>query len=170
MERYILVAQTQKKPQHVIVLVSRTQKSDTRDNNFVKWRGTKWWTKMIRPVKVDHLQSCSRIFQSDQTKMDYSIWSTNRNFRNFGFNGNKAPPWTDPLSGGYEGLPWQRYIQVIYPTTFSCFLLKFCHTLLTNLTNIKPKTVENKILVEFKIYCVVPENIHTPTMEGTGNL
>ena len=125
---------------------------------------------MTRPVKVDHLQSCSRIFQSDQTKMDYSIWSTKRNFRNFGFNGNKAPPWTDPLSGGYEGLSWQRYIQVIYPTTFSRFLLKFCHTLLTNLTNIKPKTVENKILVEFKIYCVVPENIHTPTMEGIGNL
>ena len=36
MERYIPVAQTQPKPQHVIALVSRIQKSGTRDNNFVK--------------------------------------------------------------------------------------------------------------------------------------
>ena len=44
MERYIPVAQTWPKPQHVIVLVnkSRIQKSSTRDNNFVKWRGTFW--------------------------------------------------------------------------------------------------------------------------------
>ena len=40
MERYILVALTQLKPQHVIVLVSRIQKSGTGENNFVKWRGT----------------------------------------------------------------------------------------------------------------------------------
>ena len=42
-------------------------------------------------------------------------------------------PWT-PLSGGYWGLPL-GYIQLIYPTTFSCFCWNyFCHTLLTNLT------------------------------------
>ena len=41
MEQYIPVAQIQPKPvQHVIVLVSRIQKSDNRDNNFVKSRGT----------------------------------------------------------------------------------------------------------------------------------
>ena len=40
MEWYILIAQTQPKPQHVIVLVSRIQKSSTGNNNFVKWRGT----------------------------------------------------------------------------------------------------------------------------------
>ena len=79
-------------------------------------------TKMT-PVKVDHLQSWSRIFRSDQTKKDHSIWSTNWNFRNFGLNGNKAPPWT-PLSGGYWGLPL-GYIQLIYPTTFSCFCWNF---------------------------------------------
>ena len=49
-------------------------------------------TKMTRPAKVDHLQSWSRIFRSDQTEMVRSIWCTNRNFRNFGLNG-KRPSW-----------------------------------------------------------------------------
>ena len=48
-------------------------------------------TKMTRPVKVDHLQSWSGIFRSDQTEKDHSIWSTNWNFWNFWLNGNKAP-------------------------------------------------------------------------------
>ena len=72
------VAQTQPKPQHVNVLVSRIQKSSTRDNNFVRWSSRDilvWPTKMTRPVKVDYLESWSRIFRSDQTEMDHSIWS-----------------------------------------------------------------------------------------------
>ena len=44
-------------------------------------------TEMTRPVTVDHLQSWSRIFRSDQTEMVRSIWWTNRNFRNFGLHG-----------------------------------------------------------------------------------
>ena len=46
-------------------------------------------TEMTRPVTVDHLQSWSRIFRSDQTEMVRSIWWTNRNFRNFGLNGKR---------------------------------------------------------------------------------
>ena len=44
-------------------------------------------TETTRPVKVDHLQSWSWIFRSDQTEMVRSIWCTNRNVRNFGLNG-----------------------------------------------------------------------------------
>ena len=44
------------------------------------------------PVKVDYLQSWSRIFWSDQTEMVRSILCTNRNFRNFGLNGKR--PWS----------------------------------------------------------------------------
>ena len=47
-------------------------------------------TEMTRPVKEDHLQSRSRIFQSDQTERVCSIWCTNQNFWNFGLNG-KSP-------------------------------------------------------------------------------
>ena len=46
-------------------------------------------TEMTRPVTVDHLQSWSRIFRSDQTEMVRSIWCTNRNYRNFGLNGKR---------------------------------------------------------------------------------
>ena len=49
-----------------------------------------WPTEMTRPVTVDHLQSWSRIFRSDQTEMVRSIWWTNRNFRNFGLNGKRV--------------------------------------------------------------------------------
>ena len=42
--------------------------------------------EMTRPVKVDHLQSWSRIFRSDQTEMVRSIWCTNWNLRNFWLN------------------------------------------------------------------------------------
>ena len=49
-------------------------------------------TEMTRPVTVDHLQSWSRIFRSDQTEMVRSIWWTNRNFRNLGLNGKC--PWS----------------------------------------------------------------------------
>ena len=53
-------------------------------------------TEMTRSVKVDHLQSWSPIFRSDQTKMVRSIWCTNRNFRNFGLNGKRS--WTEAPS------------------------------------------------------------------------
>ena len=46
--------------------------------------------KMTTPVKVDHLQSWSRVFWSGQTEMVRSIWWTNRNFRNFGLNGKRV--------------------------------------------------------------------------------
>ena len=52
-------------------------------------------TEMIRPVKVDHLQSWSPKFWSDQTEMVRSIWYTNRNVRNFGLNGKR--PWLHGL-------------------------------------------------------------------------
>ena len=48
-------------------------------------------TEITGAVKVDHLQSWSRTFRSDQIEMvrsiELSIWCTNRNFRNFGLNG-----------------------------------------------------------------------------------
>ena len=53
-------------------------------------------TEMTRLVKVDHLQSWSRIFRSDQTEMVRSISCTKRNFRNFGLNGKR--PWTEAPS------------------------------------------------------------------------
>ena len=47
-------------------------------------------TEITVPVKVDQLQSWSRIFRSDQTEMVRCIWCTNRNVRNFGLN-RKGP-------------------------------------------------------------------------------
>ena len=50
-------------------------------------------TEITGPVKVDHLQSWSRTFRSDQIEMvrsiQLSIWCTSRNFRNFGLNGKR---------------------------------------------------------------------------------
>ena len=46
-------------------------------------------TQMSGLVKVDHLQSWSRVFRSDQTEMVRSIWRTNRNYGNFGLNGKR---------------------------------------------------------------------------------
>ena len=150
MERYILVAQTQPKPQHVNVLVSRIQKSSTSDNNFVKWRGTFWSDRPKWPdrSKWSNLQSWSQIFWWDQIKMDHSIWCTNRNFQNYGLNGNKAP--LD--SSLWRILRFDLRLHTAYlPNYFQLFLLKFCHTLLTNLTNKQaPKQLKTKILVEFK--------------------
>ena len=50
------------------VLVNRIQKSGSGDNNFVKWKRdiSVQMTKTTRPVKEDHLQSCSWIFWSNQ--------------------------------------------------------------------------------------------------------
>ena len=73
----------------VIVLVRRIQKSGTRENNFVTMErdNSVGPTEMTRPVKVDQLQRCSQIFQSDRTELVRSI--SNRNFRNFGMNGKR---------------------------------------------------------------------------------
>ena len=57
-------------------------------------------TEITRPVKVDHLKSWSRIFQSDQSEMVHSIWCTNRNFWNFGLNGKHPLP---PVDDRYVG-------------------------------------------------------------------
>ena len=56
---------TQATARLVIVLVSRMQKSGTRNNNFVKWKGT------FGPTD---LQRWSQIFRSDRTEMACSIW------------------------------------------------------------------------------------------------
>ena len=100
-----------------------------------------WPTKMTRPVKVDYLQSWSRIFQSDQTEIDHSIWSTNRNFQNFGLNENKAP--LDSSLGRI--LRFTSRLHTAYlPNYFQLFLLKFCHPVDQFNKWTSPKTVENK--------------------------
>ena len=76
-------------------LLNCSCKQDTKEQYW----GQQFWqmerdisvrpTEMTRPVTVDHLQSWSRIFGSDQTEMVRSIWWTNRNFRNFGLNGKR---------------------------------------------------------------------------------
>ena len=84
---------TQATARLVIVLVSRIQKSGTGDINFFKSKKTfnsVRPTPIAGPIKVDHLQSCSQIFRSDQTQMVRSISCTNRNFGNFGLNGKRA--------------------------------------------------------------------------------
>ena len=80
---------TQATARLVIVLVRRIQKSGTRENNFVTMErdNSVGPTEMTRPVKVDRLQRCSQIFQSDRTVLVRSI--SNRNFRNFGVNGKR---------------------------------------------------------------------------------
>ena len=151
MEQYIPVAQTQPKPvQHVIVLVSRIQKSSTRDKNFVKWRGT---FRSDRPKWPD--QSKWTTFRSGheysgQTKLKWTIHLMNqpKNSRNFGLNGNKAP--LDSFLWRILGFNLRLHTAYL-PNYFQLFLLKFCHTLLTNLTNKQaPKQLKTKSLMEFK--------------------
>ena len=64
---------------------ARIQKSGTVDNKFGQMERdiSVRPTEITGPVKVDHLQSWSRIFRSDQTEMVRSIWFTNRNFLEF---------------------------------------------------------------------------------------
>ena len=55
-------------------------KQDTKERywgqQFVKWKGT---FEITWPFKVDHLQ----------TGPEYSVWCTNRSFRNFGLKGKR---------------------------------------------------------------------------------
>ena len=93
---------TQATARLVIVLVRRIQKSGTRENNFGKMErdSSVGPTEMTGPVKVDHLQRCSQIFQSDRTELVRSI--CNRNFRNFGLNGKRPyislAAWIQPVN------------------------------------------------------------------------
>ena len=86
----------------VIVLVRTIQKSGTRENNFVKMErdNSVGPTEMTGPVKVDHLQRCPQIFQSDRTELVRFI--SNRNFRNFGLNGKRPSismaAWIQPVN------------------------------------------------------------------------
>ena len=101
MEQYILVAQTQPKPQHVIVLVSRIQKSGTRENNFVKWRGTFWSDRPKWPDKSKWTTFRAGHEYSGQTKLKWTI-PFDQPTKISGILGWKEikRPWT-PLSGGY---------------------------------------------------------------------
>ena len=47
-------------------------------------------TEITGPVKVDHLQSCSRILGWEQTEMVRSNWCSSGNVRNFGLNGKRS--------------------------------------------------------------------------------
>ena len=134
MERYILVAQTQLRPQHVIVLISRIQKSSTKANNFVKWQGTFWSDRPKWPDRSKWTTFKAGHKYSGQTKSKWTIPfdQTNRNFQNFGLNGNRAP--LD--SSLWRILRFTLRLHTAYlPNYFQLFLLKICHTLLTNLTN-----------------------------------
>ena len=75
----------------VIDLVLRIQKSDTGNNNFVKWKRdiSVRPTEMTRPVKVNLKGGPKYTFWSDQTEMVRSIWFLTENFRNFGLNGKR---------------------------------------------------------------------------------
>ena len=73
MERYIQLHScctdpTQAAARLVIVLVSWIQKNGTEDNNFQFCQ-----FGPTRPVKVDHLQSWSRIFRSDQIYIPFHL-------------------------------------------------------------------------------------------------
>ena len=76
-------------------LVICSCKHDTKERCWgqqfcqVKREISGWPTEMTRPVKVDDLQSWSRIFWSDQTEMVRSVRCTDQNFRNFGLNGKR---------------------------------------------------------------------------------
>ena len=88
MKRYILVAQTRPKPPRIWLSFGyRFCKQDTKElcwgqqfcrimERDISVRSN----EMTRSVKVDHLQSCFRIFWSDQTVMVRTIWCTYRNF------------------------------------------------------------------------------------------
>ena len=116
-------------------------------------------TNMTRPVKVDHLQSWSGIFRSDQTEMDHSIWlKPTETSWILGWMEIKRP-WT-PLSWGYWGLPL-GYIKLIYPTTFRLCLLKFCHTVDQFNKWTSPKTVENKNPCGVQTWLTVNSSVFT---------
>ena len=101
MEQYIPVAQTWPKPQHVIVLVSRIQKSGTKANNFVKWWGTFWSDRPKWPDRSKWTTFKAGHKYSGQTKSKWTIPfdAPTEISRTLGWMEIKCP-WT-PLSEGY---------------------------------------------------------------------
>ena len=73
LERYIPAAQTQSKPQRVIVLVCRLQKSSTGDNNFVKWGGHFSSTDQNDKTSQSGPPSKLSPEYSSQTKLKWSV-------------------------------------------------------------------------------------------------
>ena len=135
--------------QHVNVLVNRIQKSGTRDNNFVRWRGTFSLTDQNDQTGQSRLPSkpVTNIPVRPNRNGPFHLFKPTETSRILGWMEIKHP-WTS-LSGRYWSLPL-GYIQLIYPTTFSCFCWNFV-TLLTNLTiGQAQKQLKTKILVEFK--------------------
>ena len=72
MERYNPVAQTRPKPPRVSLFAEERHwgQQFCQMDRDISVRST----KTSGPVKVDHLQKGSQIFQSDRTEMVHSIW------------------------------------------------------------------------------------------------
>ena len=110
MERYIQLHScctdpTQAAARLVIVLVSRIQKNGTEDNNFQFCQ-----FGPTRPVKVDHLQSWSRIFRSDQIYIPFHLMYQ-RNVRNVGLKGILIRAWATCGDGGLQRC-WYKVLEV----------------------------------------------------------
>ena len=103
-------------------------------------------TEIIGPVKVDHLQSWSQTFRSDQTEMVRSIWCTDRNFRNFGFSGTSSL--TNNTRLLYCDNKWfvtcQRHFDSSYPITSP---LNWQTTTCNNMTTQLTSQVNNQSLI-----------------------
>ena len=103
-------------------------------------------TEIIGPVKVDHLQSWSQTFRSDQTEMVRSIWCTDRNFRNFGFSGTRSL--TNNTRLLYCDNKWfvtcQRHFDSSYPITSP---LNWQTTTCNNMTTQLTSQVNNQSLI-----------------------
>ena len=110
MERYIQLHScctdpTQAAARLVIVLVSWIQKNGTEDNNFQFCQ-----FGPTRPVKVDHLQSWSRIFRSDQIYIPFHLMYQ-RNVRNVGLKGILIRAWATCGDGGLQRC-WYKVLEV----------------------------------------------------------
>ena len=77
----------------LLVLVSRIQKSPTRDNNFGKWKGT---------------------FRSDRPKWpDRSLWTTFKAAPEY--SGRTKPKWSVPIRQLWVHMfPWKKWVLMIY--------------------------------------------------------
>ena len=131
-EQYIPVAQTRPKPpaRLVIVIVSRTQRSGTADNNFVKWKGTFRYDRQKWPG-LSQWRPPSKVVPNiavvpNRNGLFHSLIS-NLNFRNSELNGKL--PWFNLLlfetvfvPGVLWGKrPWQRVCWVL------CLKFVFLH-------------------------------------------
>ena len=110
MERYIQLHScctdpTQAAARLVIVLESWIQKNGTEDNNFQFCQ-----FGPTRPVKVDHLQSWSRIFRSDQIYIPFHLMYQ-RNVRHVGLKGILIRAWATCGDGGLQRC-WYKVLEV----------------------------------------------------------